>query len=81
MRIALAIGSFLVAIVPLGFFVFCIFQAISELGVMLALQEIVSGSENIAILGGCLLFGAALLITGVAVLVSAPESARGGRAH
>lgn len=76
MRILLAIGSFIVAAVLLGFFGFCIFQAISDLGVVLAVQEIIVGWENIAILGGCLLFGAAFLITGVAVLVSCPESVR-----
>jgi hypothetical protein len=76
MRILLAIGSFIVAAVLLGFFGFCSFQAISDLGVVLAAQEIIGGCENIAILGGCLLFGAAFLVTGVTALVSRPESAR-----
>jgi hypothetical protein len=79
MRIALAIGTFIAATMPLGFVGFCVFQAISELGVVLAVQEIVGGWENIAILGGCILFGAALLITGVSVLISRPESAHGSR--
>ena len=76
MRILLAIGSFIVAAVLLGFFGFCSFQAISDLGVVLAVQEIIGGWENIAILGGCLLFGVGFFIAGVTVLVSRPESAR-----
>jgi hypothetical protein len=76
MRILLASGSFLVAAALLGFFGLCTFQAVSDLGVVLAVQEVVDGWENIAILGGCLLLGAAFLITGVAVLVNRPESAR-----
>jgi hypothetical protein len=76
MRTLFAIGSFIVAAVLLGFFGVCIFQAISDLGVVLAVQELIGGWENIAILGGCLLFGVASLITGVAVLVSRPELAR-----
>jgi hypothetical protein len=75
MRILLSLGSFLVAAAPLGFFCFCIVQAVSEVGVVLAMEEIIGGWENIAILGGCLLFGAAFLIAGVAVLVGRPESA------
>jgi hypothetical protein len=76
MRTLLAIGSFLVAAVLLGFFAFCSSQAVSDLGVVLAVQEIINGRENMAIVGGCLLFGTAFLITGVAVLVGRPESAR-----
>ena len=76
MRISLAIGAFLVAAVLLGYFGFCIFAAISELGVVLAVQEIIGGWENIAILSSCLLLAAVLVVTGVAVLVSYPESAR-----
>jgi hypothetical protein len=76
MRILLALGSFLAAAALLGFFGFCCFQAISDLGVTLAVQEIIGGWENIAILGSCLLFGAAFLIAGVVVLVSPAESAR-----
>jgi hypothetical protein len=76
MRILLAIGSFLVAATLLGFFGFCSFQAVADLGVALAVQEVIGAWENIAILGGCLLFGAAFLVTGIAVLVSRPEPAR-----
>jgi hypothetical protein len=72
MRTLLAIGSFLVAAVLLGFFAFCSSQAVSDLGVVLAVQEIIGGWENIAVLGGCLLFATAFLITGVAVLVQPP---------
>jgi hypothetical protein len=71
MRILLAIGSFVAAAVLLGFFGFCSFQAIADLGVVLAVQEVIGVWENIAILGGCLLFGAGFLIAGVAALVSA----------
>jgi hypothetical protein len=71
MRIFLAIGSFIVAALLLGFFGFCSFQAISDLGLVLAAHEIIGSWENSAVLGGCLLFGAGFLITGVAVSVSA----------
>jgi hypothetical protein len=76
MRSLVAIVSFIVAAVLLGLFGFCIFQAISDLGVVLAVHEIIGGWDNVAILGGCLLFGGAFFITGVAVLVTHPESAR-----
>ena len=76
MRILLALGSFLAAAAPLGFFGFCILQAVADLGVALAVQEILGGWENIAVLGGCLLLGAAFLVSGVVVLVSRPESAQ-----
>lgn len=76
MRILLALGSFLIAALPFGFFGLCSYQAISDLGLALAVQEILGGWENIAILGGCLLLGTAFLITGIAVLVIRPETAR-----
>lgn len=76
MRILLAIVSFLLAAVLLGYFGLCIFAAISEAGLVLAVQEIMDGWQNIAILSGCLLFAAVLVITGIAVLGSRPESAR-----
>jgi hypothetical protein len=75
MRYLLAIGSFLVAVVLFGYFAVCVFQVISDLGPLLAVQEIMDGWQNIAILGGCLVFGAVFLALGVAVSF-APESAR-----
>jgi hypothetical protein len=76
MRILLALGSFLVTATLLGFVAFCSFQGVSDLGVVLAVQEIIAGWENFAILGGCLLLSAAFLITAVAVLVSRPGPER-----
>jgi hypothetical protein len=76
MRILLAIVAFAVAAVLLGFFGLCISQAISDLGLVLAVLEIIDSWENMVILGGCLLFGVALLLFGVVALVIRPEPAR-----
>jgi hypothetical protein len=76
MRILLAIVLLIAAVALLGFFGLCISQAISDLGLVLAVLEIIDSWENIVILGGCLLFGVALLIFGVVALVIRPEPAR-----
>jgi hypothetical protein len=77
MRILLALVSFVISAALLGFFAFCGLMAVSELGLVEAILQIIGDWENIIIMGGCLLFGLAFLGGGLCVLaVRLPTAAR-----